>query len=330
MRKKEVIRLSNWIKQLIFPRYFIGGFVGGLCLLGILVFGSQRENPTFFDFLFEKLGWSTLSHLNVNALDLPFIINEVDQLGDDEVQLNWKEIVAILGVTTQNKVQTITVKDLKEVSDWFWIEDELKTFDEVVEAQSWKDSQKKRAYRYLEDLTYVGYVPEKLKPEAPETQFIEQLIEPAKQNYFQSGILPSITIAQAILESNWGNSSLTQVANNLFGIKVGVGWEGDYHLSRTLEYHDIWIEDAFRKYDTWQASVDDHANFLLENPRYQKAGVFEAKTYRTQAQALQDAGYSTAQDEDGNFVYAQRLGELIRQYNLQLIDHEVYLTLFNS
>lgn len=317
------------MKRLTFPRYFIGGFVGGLCLLGILVFGSQRENPTFFDFLFEKLGWSTLSHLNVNALDLPFIINEVDQLGDDEVQLNWKEIVAVLGVTTQNKVQTITTEDLKEVSGWFWIEDELKTFDKVVEAQSWKDSQKKRAYRYLDDLRYVGYVSEKLQPDAPETQFIEQLIEPAKQNYFQSGILPSITIAQAILESNWGNSSLTQVANNLFGIKVGVGWEGDYHLSRTLEYHDIWIEDAFRKYDSWQESIEDHANFLLENPRYQKAGVFEAKTYRTQAQALQDAGYSTAQDEDGNFVYAQRLGELIRQYNLQLIDHEVHLTVTN-
>ena len=263
--------------------------------------------------------------LKTEEIDLPFVVNYVDTLGDNEVQLNWKELIAILGVETKNEVHLITEQQLTEVSQLFWDGNQLKSFEQVMDGLDWSKQEKRKAKRYLEELTYVGYVPQKLLPEATETQFINQLVEPAKQNYMESGILPSITIAQAILESNWGNSTLTQDANNLFGIKVGVGWEGETHQSRTLEYHDVWIEDEFRKYESWQGSIDDHADFLIQNQRYQKSGVFEAKTYLAQAQALQEAGYSTAQDEEGHFVYAQRLGELIRQYNLQLIDHEVYL-----
>lgn len=283
-----------------------------MILFGIVVIGCQQS-------IIQT------APLKTEFLDLPFIVNYVDELGDNEVQLNWKELVAVLGVETKNEVHTITEQQLDDVSALFWDGKELKPFDEVVEDLDWSKQEKRKATRYLEELTYVGYVPQRLLPEAPETQFINRLIEPAKQNYKESGILPSITIAQAILESNWGKSTLTQEANNLFGIKLGVGWEGESHQSKTLEYHDVWIEDEFRKYESWQDSIDDHADFLIQNPRYQKAGIFEAKTYRTQAQALQEAGYSTAQDEEGHFVYAQRLGELIRQYNLQLIDHEVYL-----
>lgn len=283
-----------------------------VALLGIVVIGCQQSIVQ-------------TTSLKTESLDLPFVVNYVDELGDNEVQLNWKELVAVLGVETKNELDAIKEQQLDDVSKLFWDGKELKSFDEAIDCLDWSKQEKRKAERYLEELAYVGYVPQRLLPEAPETQFINRLIEPAKQNYKESGILPSITIAQAILESNWGNSTLTKEANNLFGIKLGVGWKGESHQSRTLEYHDVWIEDEFRKYESWQESIDDHANFLIQNPRYQKSGVFEAKTYLAQAQALQEAGYSTAQDEEGHFVYAQRLGELIRQYNLQLIDHEVYL-----
>ena len=298
----------------------------GICLLvllgGALLFYQQVEAQHLGTIL-AQVRSQRLAHLNTEDLDLAFIINEVDRIGGDDTQFNWKELVAILGVQSENQVQAITSECLEEIAKLFKTDETLKSFEDVVDQLDWNETEQARGFQYLEDLAYVGYVPEKLQPTAAETQFIEQLIEPAMQNYAQSGILPSITIAQAILESNWGTSELAQEANNLFGIKVGVGWTGEELTYRTLEYHDVWIDDAFRKYDTWQASIDDHADFLLQNPRYQIAGVFEAKTYRTQAQALQDAGYSTAQDEEGNFVYAKRLGELIRQYNLQLIDHEV-------
>lgn len=264
-----------------------------------------------------------LSQLDTEVLDLAYLVNKVDELGGDTLQLNWKEIIAILAAIQENNVTDINEALLVEVASAFIQDQTVLSFENALERLNLDESSQQLAFTYLYDLTYIGYVPERLLPEAKETKFINQLIEPAKGNYAISGILPSITIAQAILESNWGTSKLATEASNLFGIKVGYGWTGESYRIDTLEFNDTWIVDDFRKYEDWNASIEDHNRFLLENPRYQNAGVFEAKTYRKQAQALQEAGYSTAQDEEGNFVYAKRLGELIRQYNLQLIDHEV-------
>ncbi|WP_349399629.1 glycoside hydrolase family 73 protein, partial [Clostridium perfringens] len=56
--------------------------------------------------------------------------------------------------------------------------------------------------------------------------FISQIVSGAKQSYEETGIFPSITLAQAILESGWGRSGLAIKANNLFGIKADSGWKG--------------------------------------------------------------------------------------------------------
>ena len=154
-------------------------------------------------------------------------------------------------------------------------------------------------------------------------KFINSIKNGAIESYNNSKILPSITIAQAILESNWGNSNLTKEANNLFGIKADYYWKGEYVLFDTNEYHNHIIIDKFRKYDTLNDSIKDHSNFLLKNTRYKEHGVFEAKTYKEQAKALENAGYSTAEDEFGNKTYAKMICEIIRQYNLQIIDSKV-------
>ncbi len=73
-------------------------------------------------------------------------------------------------------------------------------------------------------------------------------------------------------------------------------------------------------------NIKDHAKFLVDNQRYKKYGVFEAKTYIEQANALQNAGYSTAEDNSGQKRYAKDLIEIIRQYNLQLIDSEIKIS----
>ena len=83
------------------------------------------------------------------------------------------------------------------------------------------------------------------------------------------GILPSIAAAQAAVESYWGQSGLTRSANNLFGVK------GSYHgqsvIMSTQEegpYGRYTINAAFRKYPSWEASIQDYANTICTNFRY--------------------------------------------------------------
>ena len=129
-------------------------------------------------------------------------------------------------------------------------------------------------------------------------KFIDEIKTEAIQNYKDYKILPSITIAQAIIESSWGKSTLAKQYSNLFGIKADAYWKGKSVTLETKEHLDT-------------------------NKRYKNNGVFDAKTYIYQAKALEKAGYSTAKDENGNSIYAARLIELIQQYNLQLIDSEI-------
>lgn len=295
--------------------FFILIVITGLCFW----WGTKQ----YENYAREQAERERISHLAIDDLDLAYIINTVDEIGGDKIQLNWKKMVALLGVLQNNYMYTVSYGALAETANHLMDGTTLKSFDEALDSYKFNETQRQLAYQYLDDLKYIGYVSYKLQPSAPEAQFINQLVEPAKENYYKSGILPSITIAQAILESNWGNSDLAQATHNLFGIKADANWEGPSMVFNTLEYTDTQIEGTFRQYDNWQQSIDDHADFLIHNPRYQAAGVFNAKTYRTQAKALEEAGYSTVQDENGTPVYAKRLGELIRQYNLQLFDHEV-------
>lgn len=80
--------------------------------------------------------------------------------------------------------------------------------------------------------------------------FIESISEGAISNYNKYGILPSITMAQAILESGWGNSELAVTHNNLFGIKADLRWNGAVATIVTNEnYNDATVAN-FRKYDS--------------------------------------------------------------------------------
>lgn len=121
-----------------------------------------------------------------------------------------------------------------------------------------------------------------------------------------TGLLTGTVIGQAILESSgnyntggkWlvGGSKLSQEANNFFGIKADRSWKGKVYNINTREVFggkDVYQKDDFRKYDSVRDSIKDHLNFLLKNPRYRKAGVFEAKTVAEQAEAIKRAGYAT-------------------------------------
>ena len=132
-----------------------------------------------------------------------------------------------------------------------------------------------------------------------------------------SGLFPSVFMAQAILESNNGDSILSSKYNNYFGIKADKSWKGKVVNLKTREVlngKDVVISDGFRVYDSIQESFSDRVKFLKSNPRYK--AVFEAKTPFEQAIALKKAGYATAPN------YASVLQSIIKSNNLFELDQK--------
>ena len=146
--------------------------------------------------------------------------------------------------------------------------------------------------------------------------FIQRIASAASQDMQCFGILASVTMAQAILESGWGTSELAKHANALFGIKADKRWSGRTYEIKTKEWYDgnepVIIVDKFRAYSTWKASIADHTAFLTASPRYRY--VIGEQDYKKACKALQAAGYSTDPD------YANKLIRLIEKYNLTQYD----------
>ncbi|CAH0171452.1 Exo-glucosaminidase LytG [Peribacillus sp. Bi96] len=253
------------------------------------------------------------------------IQNVVDKTSIGKIQVNWKDVAAIASV--EYALDTMTKQEIEKTANLF-IEKKknqyrLKGVDEVIEALAYSEKQKKEVNAYLKYLN--GETSSNIENnDSVQVSFISSIKEGAIDNYKENGILPSITIAQAILESGWGKSELSVKYNNIFGIK-SYNWDGKSANISTREFHEENIQADFRVYDTISDSLQDHAAFLTENPRYEKNGLFSSKTYTEQATALQEAGYSTIENEAGEKIYSELLIELIRQYQLQLIDSEAQL-----
>lgn len=133
-----------------------------------------------------------------------------------------------------------------------------------------------------------------------------------------TGVWASVTVAQAILESGWGQSALASAPyHNLFGIKKGYGWAGavvNMNTSEFVTHKWVTVVAPFRAYGSQMASFQDHTNFLLANRRYAANGVINAPNYIAMATGLQAAGYATAP------TYASALINLVERYNLQSLD----------
>nr|WP_202882020.1 glycoside hydrolase family 73 protein [Carnobacterium inhibens] len=151
-----------------------------------------------------------------------------------------------------------------------------------------------------------------------EQEFIVQIADYAKVLQDKYGILPSISIAQAILESDWGTSELSIKNNNYYGIKGG-GTEPTVTMT-TKEFVDgEWIEVKadFRKYASWQESMEDHSELFAKGTTWnenQYAKVLTANDYKEAAYALQESGYATDPDYPGKLI------RLIEQYQLDQYD----------
>lgn len=144
-------------------------------------------------------------------------------------------------------------------------------------------------------------------------KFINLIKDGAIQGWQDYKILPSLTIAQAILETGWGGSS---VGNNLFGIKANKDWKGKTILKKTREYVNgkkIYIDAYFRNYDNIYESLKDRFE-LLQKPRYKK--VIGVEDYKIACNEIWKAGYATDPE------YPNKLIRIIEQYSLNQYDKQ--------
>ena len=139
--------------------------------------------------------------------------------------------------------------------------------------------------------------------------YIMKYKDAAIHEMYEYGIPASITIAQGMLESGNGNSSLAVYANNHFGIKCHSDWKG-----ATYFCDDDKVNECFRKYESVSTSFKDHSLFLVGKSRYSALFQLARTDYKGWAYGLKEAGYAT------NPKYATLLIELIEKYELYRMD----------
>lgn len=143
-------------------------------------------------------------------------------------------------------------------------------------------------------------------------EFLAQLLLPARLASEQSGVPHHLILAQAALESGWGQRQIKrengEPSFNLFGVKASSSWKGPTTEITTTEYENgeaKKVKAKFRVYGSYLEALSDYVGLLSRNPRY--AAVTTAATAEQGAQALQSAGYAT----DPN--YARKLTSMIQQ-----------------
>ncbi|MBQ5837311.1 MAG: SH3 domain-containing protein [Clostridia bacterium] len=147
----------------------------------------------------------------------------------------------------------------------------------------------------------------------------------ARADYYQTDVLASVTVSQAIYEGGWGRYSLPVGGNNIFGIKAYSSWQGMVYDQRTStlygSYEDFVLSvgqshvntiSAWRAHKNWAESVSVHSNLFIQETKYAK--VIGEKDYAVAAREIVNAGYC---DDDG---YADTVIKLIEQYGLTAYD----------
>ena len=147
-------------------------------------------------------------------------------------------------------------------------------------------------------------------------KFISDIAEAILKYAPQYGIcVVSPAIAQAILESGWGESKLAAVYHNYFGMKCGTKWNGKSVNMTTQEEYTVGnlttIKDNFRVYDSLDEGVKGYFEFI-QLERYQNLrGITDPRKY---LETIKNDGYATSS------TYVENCMALITQYNLTQYD----------
>lgn len=141
--------------------------------------------------------------------------------------------------------------------------------------------------------------------------YIKKYRELAVEEMRRYHIPASITLAQGLLESGAGQSTLARKSNNHFGIKCGSDWSG-----KTVRHDDDARNECFRAYKHPRQSYEDHSKFLAGRPRYASLFKLKITDYKGWARGLKKAGYAT------NPRYAEQLIGIIELYDLHQYDRK--------
>ena len=147
------------------------------------------------------------------------------------------------------------------------------------------------------------------------SEYAAKYAEAAQEQMRRYGIPASVILAQAILESRNGQSELSQLGNNHFGIKATKSWlnaGGDY-----LVYDDDKPNEKFCKYNSVADSYEHHSKFLAAGTRYAQCFKLSPDDYKGWTKGIERAGYAT------NGGYAKSLQSIIEANNLQKYDQQV-------
>ena len=145
--------------------------------------------------------------------------------------------------------------------------------------------------------------------QGPYEKYIEKYSSIAVSEMHRSGVPASITLAQGLLESAAGQSSLASKSNNHFGIKCHSDWKG-----KKVYKDDDKAGECFRVYPNAAASFRDHSDFLRYQDRYKSLFELDPTDYKGWARGLKKAGYATDRS------YADKLIKLIEDYQLYTYD----------
>lgn len=196
--------------------------------------------------------------------------------------------------------------------------DSMRTKNVLTERQKTKPSTKVRTVDTKGDLPQDtgGFIKFKID-DIPD--YIDTFSEIAQLEMKAYGIPASITLAQGLLESGYGNGELARKTNNHFGIKCHKGWQGDY------DFHDDDAKgECFRKYNHPMYSYRDHSIFLSTRSRYAFLFDYDTTDYKNWAKGLRKAGYATDRK------YPQKLIYLIEKYRLDKYDARVSKSVYEK
>lgn len=168
----------------------------------------------------------------------------------------------------------------------------------------------KRGFFLLLLSCVVAMLPAQRRNQAYE-DYIKKYRKIAVEEMERYHIPASITLAQGLLESGAGRSTLARKSNNHFGIKCGSRWEG-----RTVRHDDDARNECFRAYKHPRDSYEDHSKFLRTGARYTFLFRLKITDYKGWARGLKKAGYAT------DPRYADRLIDIIELYDLDKYDRK--------
>ncbi|EGQ8117752.1 flagellar assembly peptidoglycan hydrolase FlgJ [Vibrio parahaemolyticus] len=145
------------------------------------------------------------------------------------------------------------------------------------------------------ELSRTSHTPAKF--DSPES-FVNSMKPYAEKAAKALGVEPSLLLAQAALETGWGQKVVQNArgsSHNLFNIKADRSWQGDKVTTQTLEFHDntpVKETAAFRSYSNYQDSFNDYVRFLNDNPRYETA-LQQRGDSESFIRGIHRAGYAT-------------------------------------